>query len=313
MTTRLWFRLDEVLPLAAHATTCPSQRLTQSQVRAGARLRPGLVWTTTDEYDTLTSNGVPVWYDQDGRDHSAVAWTWRHPATGQRGTPDQPDARRFLPLTGRGHALLTLLRRGAAKGGRWLVIDTDPACPRRLQILDHREEIAPPQAIWVPANVTAPAVGRGVYPALVADGYTVAGHDVLARFHRTTVEQMIADLDAIHTDANPGTDPMPGEFAVLRLATAQGTNHDEDVVVVSWQRDDGVDEHLVEIDRVNPDPDGYYPIGAYLWPWYPQQDSPNAAAPVRTSRVDHRGFTPVAGGLGDADEGDRFSSRSAGA
>jgi hypothetical protein len=285
MTTRLWFRLDEVLPLATHATACPSQRITATQVRAGARLRPALIWTTTDNDDTLSSNGVPVWYDEHGHDHAAVAWTWRHPATGERGTLDQPEAPRFLPLTSHRSdhhdPLITMLRRGAARGGHWFVLDTDPASPARFQILDHREEIAPAQASWVPATVTAPAVGRGVYPALVADGYTIAGDgDVLARFDGPTVERMIADLDAIHADTNPRTDAMPGEFAVLRFATAQDPHHDDnrdgDVVVVSWQHDDGVEERLVEIDRVYPDLAGYYPIGAYLWPW--QLSGPGSAA-----------------------------------
>ncbi len=263
MTTRLWFRLDEVLPVATHAIACPSQRITAAQVRASARLRPALIWTTTDEADTLSSNGVPVWHDQDGHDHTAVAWTWQHPATGRRGTPNQPDAPRFLPLTSRRdrrYPLIALLRRGAARGGHWFVLDTDPASLARFQVVDHRDEIAPPQANWLPATVTADAVGRGEYPALVADGYTVTGDgDVLARFDRATVERMVADLDAIHADTNPRTDAMPGEFAVLRF--------DGDVVVVSWQHDDGVDEQLVEIDRVRPDAGGCYPIGAYLWPW----------------------------------------------
>jgi hypothetical protein len=37
----------------------------------------------------------------------------------------------------------------------------------------------------------------GQYPALVADGYTVCGDDVLARFDRPTLSGMIADLDAV--------------------------------------------------------------------------------------------------------------------
>jgi hypothetical protein len=267
MSTRLWFRLDEVVPLATHALTCPSQRITTAQIRAGARLRPALIWTTTDADDTLSSNGLPVWYDEDGHDHTAAAHSWRHPATGRRGTPHEADAERFLMLSARNgrHPLITLLRRGAQRGGHWFVVETDPAkaaSPERFQILDHRDEIAPPQADWVSATVTADAVARRHYPALVADGYTVRGAgDVLARFDRPTVEQMVTDLHAVHTDTNPDTDPMPGEFPVLSF--------DANVAVVSWQHDDGVDERLVEIDRVHPDSTGHYAIGAYLWPWRP--------------------------------------------
>jgi hypothetical protein len=64
----------------------------------------------------------------------------------------------------------------------------------------------------------------------------------------------------VHADTNPQTDPMPGEFAVLRL--------DGEVLVVSWQREDGEHTRLVEIDRVYPDADGCYSVGAYLWPWH---------------------------------------------
>jgi len=100
--------------------------------------------------------------------------------------------------------------------------------------------------------------------ALVATDYTVRGDNagsVLARFDRYTVEQMVADLTAVHADTNPRTDPMPGEFAVLRF--------DGDVLHVLWEHDDGVNERLVEIDRVYPDDAGHYAVGAYLWPWLP--------------------------------------------
>jgi hypothetical protein len=54
-------------------------------------------------------------------------------------------------------------------------------------------------------------VAHGEYPALIAEGYSVEGDDVLACFTRRTVEAMVADLAAANTDA------MPGEFPVLRL------------------------------------------------------------------------------------------------
>ena len=95
----------------------------------------------------------------------------------------------------------------------------------------------------------------GQYPALVADGYTVRGDDVLARFDRRTVEEMATDLAVVNLAS------MPGELAVLRF--------DGDVLVVLVEHDDGVQTREREIDRVYPDPDGHYSVGAYLWPWTP--------------------------------------------
>ncbi len=129
--------------------------------------------------------------------------------------------------------------------------------PRAVRLVDHRDEIAPPEATWQPATVTAAAVAHGVYPALVADGYTVRGDDVLARFDRATVEQMADDLRT----ANPAS--MPGEIAILRFGG--------DVLLVLWEHDDGLQTHQREIDRVYPDPDGFFSVGAYLWPWTPAE------------------------------------------
>jgi len=49
MSTRAWFRLDEVRPVAEHAMACPSPRLTTAQVRAGFPLRPALIWTAATD------------------------------------------------------------------------------------------------------------------------------------------------------------------------------------------------------------------------------------------------------------------------
>jgi hypothetical protein len=38
-------------------------------------------------------------------------------------------------------------------------------------------------------------------------------------------------------------------------------------VIVLWEHDDGSRTRLAEVDRVKPDPDGYYSIGAYHWLW----------------------------------------------
>ncbi len=263
MSQRLYFRVEQVLPLAEHAVSCPSHYLTREQVAAGAPLRPALILASTDDGIALSSNGVPVWYDEDGQQHTALAWTWHHPASGQRGTDTTVgDADRFLPLyqgsRDRRHPLISMLRSGAQRGGHWLVIDTDPAqvaSRDRFQVVDHRDDTLPADAPWVRATVTAGAVWHGQYPALVADGYTVSGDDVIARFDLATVQQMAADLALVHACG----DSMPGEVAALRLAG--------DVVVVSFSHDDGHEERWVEVDRVHPDRQGFYPVGAYLWPW----------------------------------------------
>ena len=94
--------------------------------------------------------------------------------------------------------------------------------------------------------------------------------DVLARFDRPTVERMVADLHRVRADTDPRSDPMPGEFAALHL--------DGDVLVVSFEHDDGEHTRLVEIERVYPDAEGYYSVGAYVWPWQPTGGPPGAAA-----------------------------------
>jgi hypothetical protein len=266
--SRFWFRLTEVLPIAEHALLCPQHRITAAQLAAGELLRPALVWTRPWGQETLTSNGVPVWY---GRYHDVVhgaeARTWWHQATNRRGTDEQPSPQhRFLALQQRHRygrpPLISLLREGVRRHKHWLVINTDPALadrPERFELHGERDDIVPADARWRQAVVTARAVADGRYPALVADGYSTRGDDVLARFDRPTVEAMIADLDAVHANTDPDTDPMPGEYAILRMH--RGT------VSVLWETDDGSRARLVEVDRVKPDPDGYYSIGAYHWPW----------------------------------------------
>jgi hypothetical protein len=249
---------------------CPAHRLTRAQVLAGAPVGPALIWTATGHGDTLTSNGVPGWYSEHGRDHAAVAWTWRNPGTGRCGSAAQPGyATAYLPLHADhdGAPLITRLRQARQAGRHWLAIDIDPAsghliASEAVRLLDHREDIVPDDATWSPAMVTAAAVGGGEYPALIADGYRVLdrdGGDVIARFDPATVDQLVADLLVRHADTNPSTDPMPGEFAVLGF--------DRDALVVSWEHDDGQTTRLVEIDRVYPDADGLFAVGAFLWPW----------------------------------------------
>ncbi|MFY1673959.1 hypothetical protein ACN27G_29070 [Plantactinospora sp. WMMB334] len=276
--SRFWFRLAEVLPIAEHALACPQHRITSAQAGAGDLLRPALLCTRIWGQETLRSNGVPVWYDrhQDAV-HGAQASTWWHRATNRRGTDEQPlPEHRILSLRQRHRGgrppLITLLREGARRRAHWFAINTDPALadrPERFELHGHRDDIVPADAHWQQAVVTAAAVADGRYPALVADGYSTRGDDVLPRFDRRTVETMIADLDALHAGTNPHTDPMPGEYTVLRMH--RGT------VIVLWEHDGGSRTRLVEIDRVKPDPDGYYSIGAYHWPWTRTEGPVNAA------------------------------------
>ncbi len=275
MITHSWFRLDEVLPLAQRAVACPAHGLRRAQVLAGMPLGPALIWTATDRGDTLISNGVPAWYDQTGQEHAAAAWTWRHTGTGRCGSAAQPGYHTaYLPLDAEhGEASLIARLREARQAGRhWVAVAIDPAGEHLItadavRLLDHREEVVPRDAAWSPAVVTAAAVGGGWYPALIADGYRVLGRDgdddgdcgVIARFDRATVDELVADLIALHADTDARTDPMPGEFAVAGF--------DRDALVVWWEYDDGQTTRLVEIDRVYPDPDGLFAVGAYLWPW----------------------------------------------
>ena len=223
--------------------------------------RPALIWTRTRQGDLLASNGLPGWHDRHGHPHQVPAHTWRQPTTG-RTAAGHAEAEGWLPLTRaarRGQtSLIDRLRHDHTSGTHWFVLDTSPTRICGIQLVDHRDEIVPAGTIWRPAVVTAAAVAYHAYPALIADGCSTDGSDVLARFDRMTVETMIADLDAIHADRN--THAMPGEYPVLRL-------HRNGTVTLLEEQDDGISVHLVETDRITPDAHGYYSIGAYHWPW----------------------------------------------
>ena len=255
---------DLQITIAEHAMACPDHGVTTPNLRDGLPVRPALIWTAdTGDGVALSSNGVPHWYDEDGQHHTAVARTWKHHTTGT--TPGATGAggdTAYVPLdsaSGR-PPVIDLLREGRHTGAHWVAIDLDAITgyrigPDAIHLLGHRDQIGPPQATWRPALVTAAAVAGIGYPALVADGYTVRGDDVLARFDRRTVEEMATDLAVVNLAS------MPGELAVLRF--------DGDVLVVLVEHDDGVQTREREIDRVYPDPDGHYSVGAYLWPWTP--------------------------------------------
>ncbi|WP_327038071.1 hypothetical protein [Micromonospora maris] len=256
---RLWWHLDDVLPLAEHALAAREHRITGQQVLAKAATKAALIWDSEPDGDWIGSNGVPLWYDKDGSPRRVQAHTWLHTPTGTRGTPGQPDrAAGFLRLDRtyrdpKRQSLIKLLRRGAATGGHWLALDpTALHTTAGVEVLDHRDDIAPPDATWAPATVTADAVADLEYPALVAVDYTALG-GVLARFDYATVRQIADDLDLVRIG------DMPGEHPIITW--------DHDTAVISWEADDGHTTRRIEADRVHPDTSGRYSLAAYLWPW----------------------------------------------
>ncbi len=268
MNTRVWWRLEDAVPLAEHTMSLPQHGLSTAQVRAGAANQPALIWTAEPDRDALSSNGIPGWFDEQGQPHEAYADHWTHTATGMTSRPRHSDpAHGFLPLTGGGGAsdLIGLLRRGARHGAHWFVLDASPT-KVRYQVPDHRDDVVPPDVTWVPATVTTDLGALGGYPAQIADGYTALG-GVIARFSREVVAQMRSDLAVLALDA------MPGQYPRIQMHG--------DVAVVYRDRDVGVREHRVEVDRVYPDRDGYLTVGAYLWAWH--------ASPAPVDDPDPRG------------------------
>jgi hypothetical protein len=267
MPHRLWFRLHEVLPLAEHAIACFTHRITGAQTVSGAPNGPALIWTGTATLDILTSNGVPVWYGENGTTHAAEAYTWRDTA-GRYGTArtDGYDTA-YLPLAtigGNPGPVMSLLRTARLSGLSWVPVDIDSADnhlipPTRVHAVDHRDDIVPTAATWTPAEVTCRDLADQPYPALVADGYTSDSGHLLARFDQPTIERIIADLDTIHANPDRNSDPMPGEYPILRLSG--------DGLTVIEERDNGHATTGHVTDYLRPDGDGSYPLGAHLWRW----------------------------------------------
>jgi hypothetical protein len=280
MSHRLWFRLDDVLPLAEHAMACFTHRITGAQAAALGPSGPALVWTSTAVLDVLTSNGVPLWYGQRGTTQAAEAHAWRD-ASGRYGTAwvDGHDTA-YLPLTssdGRTGPVMELLRGARYSGHSWVTVDIDPADrqligPDRVRVLPCRHDLVPAGARWSPTVVTCRDVADEPYPALVADGYASDSGHLLARFDTPTIVRLAADLDTVHANPDPGSDPMPGEYPILRLRG--------DVLTIIEEQHDAATEadYFRATDHLTPDGDGYYPLGAYLWPWR------HATADVRTGR-----------------------------
>ncbi|MEJ3741759.1 hypothetical protein WEI85_00455 [Actinomycetes bacterium KLBMP 9797] len=256
MTTRLWWRIEDVQHLAEHGAAAPQHRFTAAQAAAYGSDGPALIWTSTPEGDYLTSNGLPAWFDEFGHQYRVAADTWRHRATGRADTTRRHrDVVGWLPLSARsrrrGRTLIDCLRHGASRRAHWFVLDTAPGTGVRVRLLGHRGDIVPPHARWVPATVTADAVAGVEYAGLVADAYTALG-GAIVRFTRDTVEQIADDL------ANLQAGAMPGEHPIVRMRG--------DVAVI-FEHDDSNQTRLVEIDRAYPDHSGRLAVGAYLWPW----------------------------------------------
>ncbi|GAA0902832.1 hypothetical protein [Virgisporangium aurantiacum] len=264
--TQLWFRLEDVIPLAEHAMACTSHRPTKAQDLAQAPLRPALIWNSNGSHDWIESNGIPGWYTKHGVLHTAVASTWQHTATGRRGTVDLPRYRTaYIPL---GHTedqpgLAVAIRIARDYQRHWMWIDIDPTdAPGHVRVgfTTHRISLVPAGTIWTFATVTCDAVAGASYPALIAAGYTTDTGHLLARFDRATVENLIVDLDAIHDNPDRAHDPMPGQYPILRML-------DDDVLAVYADYHDGFNTIVYETDEVCPDGDGHYSVGSYRWPW----------------------------------------------
>ncbi|GAA4574313.1 hypothetical protein GCM10023176_41120 [Micromonospora coerulea] len=271
MSTRLWFRLEDVLPLAEHALACPTHRVTGAQGAAGGSNGPALTLTHTRTSGILRSKGVPVWRDAHGEQQTACSSSW-HPTAPCTPTPTVESA--FLPLRHRGRdhrRLIDVLRAGRDLKHHWLVVRprTRPGevlGSDRLRVLDYRDDIAPTDTRWRPRLVTSPRIGDWGYPALVANGYTTSVGSLICRFDARTAHRMAARLDGPWR-----SDSMPGEHPRLRF--------DGDTLVLLEEHDTGDQIRLDVVDRCHPDRDGYYSIGAHLWFW---QDSASTRLPARS-------------------------------
>jgi hypothetical protein len=129
----------------------------------------------------------------------------------------------------------------------------------QIRICESRGELYPPGVHWQPATVACPPVnGQPSYPALVARDYTCNTGGHLARFDRTTIDQILEELNTLRERG----DAMPGEYPLLRWR--------DGAVEVFEDLDDGDDDHPYSFRRYDvtvADADGLYPLGAYTWPW----------------------------------------------
>ncbi|MGQ5265227.1 hypothetical protein ACTWLT_31190 [Micromonospora sp. ZYX-F-536] len=270
MADRMWFRVEDVLPLAEHALACPTHRLTRAQVAAGARNGPALTLSRTGTSGVLLSNGIPAWHTAQGEEQAARSTSWYPVPASSAEVQESVYLSLGQPVSGQGR-LIDVLRAGRALGSRWLAITADTSPGKALdvtcvRVLDRREDIAPPGVRWRPLMVTSPQVVDRSYPALAAVGCTTDAGGLICRFDPGTARLIAADLDGLW---RLGT--MPGEYPLLRF--------DGDTLTLLEEHDTGDDTALDVDDRCYPDPDGYYSVGAYRWLWHTDTTTP---MPLRT-------------------------------
>ncbi|MFI7081839.1 hypothetical protein ACIBO1_31575 [Micromonospora sp. NPDC049903] len=274
MSPRLWFRVEDVLPLAEHALACPTHRLTRAQLTAGEHNTPALALRRRGSSGDIRSNGVPVWFTSYGVEQVADGASWR-----RVDEPTAPDEHFFLPLRHpdpQGRRLIDVLRAGADLGHSWMAVDTDVAPHAtiglaQVEFAEHRGEITPSGTRWRPGMVTSPQVDHLDYPALVADGYDTGDDDhLICRFDPRTARRIVDHLSGPWRAAT-----MPGEYPLPRF--------DGTTLVLLEETDLGDAVDLTVDDRCHPDRDGYYSIGAYRWLWLPAPATPGRATrmPVR--------------------------------
>ncbi|KUL31422.1 hypothetical protein ADL15_22050 [Actinoplanes awajinensis subsp. mycoplanecinus] len=257
MPDRLWFHLNDVAQLALHAVGTPYLALTAAQLIAFAPLVPALTWQSGPDGDALTSNGLPGWYDENGRQKVARAHAWRTQDTAARVT-----ARRYgyLPLiTADGDAQLFSQLIEVSRDKHWLSLDVTSHDPvinlDQVEVAEQHGGAYPSDVIWTEATVACvPHTGSGLYPALIADGYHNIHGGVLARFDASTVTRMILDLGRAYGS-------QPGARASLRWAG--------DRVEVFAEYLGGGSHTRHRCDVIGPDPEGLYPIGGHRWTWLP--------------------------------------------
>lgn len=275
MTHRLWFRFDEVLPLAEHALHC-FEHLPVRDIPGAGPAGPALVWTSSGSLDLLTSTGLPAWYAGNGTPHAAVAYSWRD-AAGRYDTAGRDGyTTAYLPLTsasGSPNATMHLLKTFRTGGQGWVAIDIDPAHqhqigPYQVHVVSHRDDLVPADASWNLAQVTCPQVADRAYWALVADGYTSNSGALIPRFAADTTHRIADDLDTLHTRTATSSEPVPAGLAAL--------GWEGEVLTVYRQNPGHMNPHRIT-DHLSPDEDGRYPLGAHLWPWRYATSQPNGA------------------------------------
>ncbi|MGC4885733.1 hypothetical protein [Micromonospora sp. DT227] len=258
MSSRLWFRVEDVLPLAEHALACTTHRLTRAQMSAGEHNAPALTLRRVGADGHLRSNGVPTWHTVDGDEQAAHGRAVRHVDEAADPAEDL-----YLPLRHPGpdgRRLIDVLRAAAALDHHWLAINTDtwPGAvldTSHIEAYDHRADTVAPDARWRPAMVTAARLDARYYPALVARDYVLGedGH-LICRLHPRTVRQLAADLTGPWRAAS-----MPGEHPLVRFGTA---------TAVLLEETDTGDLRIEVDDRCHPDRDGYYHLGVDRWHWH---------------------------------------------